>query len=180
MSDIPSSAVRIQTEQAQFRSAVSESLMQGVGASVNYLLDYKISNDSSISTINGQISSINSTISGTLQPQVDQAAKITNKIAWTSASTSAAFTGLYTCPAGKTATIRVFFDGTGTPPLISVYMVPGALPFSTKVLTAGGSIYDDFYTVCLFPGEQLLFGPVGGIGSTTVYYSGYEFTSSGA
>lgn len=39
MSDIPSLATKIQQEQVQFRSAVSESLGFDVGGSVNYLLD---------------------------------------------------------------------------------------------------------------------------------------------
>ena len=148
MSDIPSAAVRIQTEQAQFRSAVSESLIQGVGASVNYLLDYKVSNDASISSINGQIASLNSG----LYPAINQATKVTNKINWTYFSTTILLDSMYTCPAGKIAHIRVAYDYTTSagPAYISVFPTPTT--FSINLLSAPGTGVT-YITYVLFPGE---------------------------
>lgn len=40
MADLPSIATRIQVEQTQFRAPVSESLMEDVGGSINFILDH--------------------------------------------------------------------------------------------------------------------------------------------
>lgn len=42
MSDIPSLARRIQTQETDFRSPVSESTMQKVGGSINFILDHSV------------------------------------------------------------------------------------------------------------------------------------------
>ena len=51
MSNIPSARAYIQTEACRFRSAVSESLVQDIGASVNYLIDERDSLQSQINTL---------------------------------------------------------------------------------------------------------------------------------
>lgn len=52
MSDIPSARAYIQTEACRFRSAVSESLAQDMGASINYLIDERDLLQAQINTIN--------------------------------------------------------------------------------------------------------------------------------
>lgn len=51
MSDLPSYRSKIQTEATRFRSAVSESLVQDIGSSINYLIDQRDSLQTQVSTL---------------------------------------------------------------------------------------------------------------------------------
>lgn len=53
----------IRTEETSYRSAVSESLMQKIGANINYLNDTTDTHTSDIASANAAIALINSTIS---------------------------------------------------------------------------------------------------------------------
>ncbi len=58
MSNIPSANQKIQIEATDYRSPVSESLLQTMGGSINYSLDQVASNSSSISTVSGNLTSL--------------------------------------------------------------------------------------------------------------------------
>mgnify|MGYP003333350366 CR=1 FL=1 len=51
MSDLPSSRAKIQTEATRFRAAVSESLAQDIGSSINYLIDERDSLQAEVNAI---------------------------------------------------------------------------------------------------------------------------------
>ena len=67
MSDIPSANQKIQIEPTQYRSPTSESLFQTIGGSVNYALDQVAVNASSISSVNGTLSSLTTQLNSSAQ-----------------------------------------------------------------------------------------------------------------
>ena len=62
MSNLPSVANYIQTEATRFRSAVSESVIQDVGSSINYILDDNITQNTNIATLTTQVSNLNNAL----------------------------------------------------------------------------------------------------------------------
>ena len=58
MSDLPSVSAKIQVEATRFRSAVSEFLAQGVGSSINFLIDDKVTQDARLAALEGKVPNV--------------------------------------------------------------------------------------------------------------------------
>lgn len=126
MSDIPSSAQYVQIEGAELRAPVSESLVQTIGGSTNYLLDQNTTNTAAIASNTAAIAAINATL------KLQVARGISASIA-----------------AGATTTI---YAQPGTHSLENAFLtldIGGGLSgnFTVGVIAGGGTLRFDYGTV---------------------------------
>lgn len=149
MSDIPSSAIKIQTEATRFSSAVSESLLQQTGGSINYLIDHMATAETDINNLESRTR-----------------LKLTATIS--SSQTLASGSTFYTAPANTYALLQLVSPTADEGIEIggTIYGKSGGYPISAGALNG--------FVVFVRPGQAI----VGyGSGSVDITLNGIEFRS---